>query len=99
MTDRLRANDWFRALLAALAALIVPWLIPGTWGFIFLLLVYGAPYSLLHSIWVRRLEWVGEPPDFAAGLILATIFYTVIFRYLARLGHVTRSYVHRRNRA
>lgn len=54
---------------------------------VFLLLVYGAPYALGHSIWVHRLEWAGQPSGIE-GMILTLLFYTVLFRYVARLWRV-----------
>ncbi len=90
------ANQWFHAFLLALVTLAAPWVIPNTWGFVLLLIVYGAPYSLAHSIWVHRLEWAGEPADFAAGLFLALLFYTVLFRYFARIWRFAMLNLHSR---
>jgi hypothetical protein len=80
------SRDWIRAFLLAIVTMAIPWLIPTTWGLVCLLLVYGTPYALVHSIWVGRLEWVGEPPDFVAGVALAVLFYTVVFRVFGVVG-------------
>lgn len=92
------ANEWFHAFLLALVMLTAPWVIPSTWGFVLLLLVYGAPYSLAHSIWVHRLEWAGESPDFVSGIVLALLFYTALFRYSVRLWRIASSRLDNRTR-
>jgi hypothetical protein len=90
------AHDWFRAFFAAVALLTVVLtcgLFIGrgqtTWSFVVLLMVWGAPWAVVHSVFARHLEWAGQP-DLVPGAILNIAFYTVAAWCVIRISRWIR---------